>query len=164
MRVGQQIKCLRLSLGLSQESFAERIGVERNTVSLWERDRQTPSKKHLEDVERAFDLPQGYFVVEQSIATVTNTSNEKSTRSISSIASKVAIGVSWIVGLVVVCVLIALWGQKTFWNLEAYLGTSSSFNTVITACCTIFAIIASLVGLIYSFFKILFAKKQKDAR
>lgn len=164
MRVGQQIKCLRLSLGLSQESFAEQIGVERNTVSLWERDKQTPSKKHLEDVERAFDLPQGYFVVEQPVATVTNTSNEKSTRPISSIASKVAIGVSWIVGLVVVCVLIALWGQKTFWDLEAYLGTSSSFNTVMTACCTIFAIIASLVGLIYSFFKILYVKKQKDTR
>lgn len=164
MRVGQQIKCLRLSLGLSQESFAERIGVERNTVSLWERDKQTPSKKHLEDVERAFDLPQGYFVVEQPVATVANTSNEKSTRPTSSITKKVAICVSWIVGLVTVCVIIALWGQKTFWNLEAYLGTSSSFNTVMTACCTIFAIIASIVGLIYSFFKILYVKKQKDTR
>ncbi|MGN0788923.1 MAG: helix-turn-helix domain-containing protein [Christensenellales bacterium] len=163
MKIAQQIKHLRTSMGLSQENFAERIGVERNTVSLWERDKQTPSKKHLEDVERAFSLPQGYFVVEQPAAAPADVA-DKSTRPTSAIASKVAIGVSWIVGLVVVCVLIALWGQKTFWNLEAYLGTSSSFKTVMAACCTIFVIIASVVGLIYCFFKILYAKKQKDAR
>ncbi|MGN0797824.1 MAG: helix-turn-helix domain-containing protein [Christensenellales bacterium] len=162
MRVGQQIKRLRLSLGLSQESFAERIGVERNTISLWERDKQTPSKKHLEDVERAFALPKGYFVVEQPVATVANTFNEKSARPTSAIAQKVAIGVSLIVGLIITCVLIALWGQKTFWSLESYLGTQSAFNAVITACCTIFAIVASVVGLIYCFFKMLYAKKQKD--
>ena len=164
MKVGQQIKHLRLSLGLSQENFAERIGVERNTISLWEREKQTPSKKHLEDVERAFDLPQGYFVVEQPVATVTNTSNEKFARPTSAMVKKVAIGVSFIVGLVITCVLIALWGQKTFWSLESYLGSSSAFNTVMTACCTVFLIVASVVGLNYCFFKILYAKKQKDAR
>lgn len=164
MGVGQRIKHLRISLGLSQENFAERIGVERNTISLWEREKQTPSKKHLEDVERAFALPQGYFATAQPVATPTNTSDKKSTRPAAALAKKVVISATAIVALVVTCVLIALWGQRIFWSIHTYLGEVSAFKTVAVACCTIFAIIASVVGLFYCFFKILYVKKQKDAR
>ncbi len=34
---GEQIRALRLSLGLTQEQLAERLEVDRNTVARWER-------------------------------------------------------------------------------------------------------------------------------
>ena len=40
--LGKQIRAKRLDLGLTQRQFAERLGVTRHTISMWETDRQKP--------------------------------------------------------------------------------------------------------------------------
>ena len=41
---GNQIKTLRLSMGLTQEEFAHRLGVTLCTVNRWENNRVVPSR------------------------------------------------------------------------------------------------------------------------
>ena len=44
------IKTRRLSLGMSQEDLAKRLGVKRTTVSQWEAGRNTPRTKMLQTI------------------------------------------------------------------------------------------------------------------
>ena len=47
------IKTRRLSLGMSQEDLAKRLGVKRTTVSQWEAGRNTPRTKMLQNIAEA---------------------------------------------------------------------------------------------------------------
>lgn len=42
MNIGQKLKNTRLTVGLTQESIAEKIGVSRQTISNWENDKSYP--------------------------------------------------------------------------------------------------------------------------
>ena len=53
--VGARIAKRRHVLGLSQEELAERVGVARDTVSMWERGRQFPHR-HLGKVEEVLGI------------------------------------------------------------------------------------------------------------
>lgn len=48
----KEIAALRNALGLSQTKFAERIGVDKGTVSRWERDETHPRGLALRALER----------------------------------------------------------------------------------------------------------------
>ena len=43
MKLGENIKLLRESKGLTMKELAEKLGVDRTSVSAWERDRTTPN-------------------------------------------------------------------------------------------------------------------------
>ena len=41
---GRRIRLRRQALGLTQQQLADRVGVDRNTVSAWERDKHLPQR------------------------------------------------------------------------------------------------------------------------
>ena len=54
----KDIKALRKTLGLSQKELGKRVGVDRGTISLWERGFTFPTKKHAGNLEAIFaDCP-----------------------------------------------------------------------------------------------------------
>lgn len=57
MSIGQRIRTGRLAKGLSQREVGRRLGVTKNAVSLWEKDRAAPTAGHLRQlaVELEFD-------------------------------------------------------------------------------------------------------------
>jgi DNA-binding transcriptional regulator YiaG len=48
---GEQIKALRLKLGLTQEEFAHRLGVTLCTVNRWENKKSIPSRLAVRQLE-----------------------------------------------------------------------------------------------------------------
>lgn len=59
--LSEEIIKLRKKDGLSQQEFADLVGVTRQMVSLWERGVFLPDDEHLQAICRAFDLPKQYF-------------------------------------------------------------------------------------------------------
>jgi len=49
---GANVKEMRLSLGLTQEEFAHRLGVTLCTVNRWENNKTTPSRLALRQIEQ----------------------------------------------------------------------------------------------------------------
>jgi len=49
---GEQVKVLRLKLGLTQEDFAHRLGVTLCTVNRWENNKSIPSRLALKQLEK----------------------------------------------------------------------------------------------------------------
>lgn len=56
MTVGQRIQQIRVSAGLSQEEFGERLGVTRQTVSKWELDQALPEVQKIVMISRLFSV------------------------------------------------------------------------------------------------------------
>lgn len=48
---GEQIKALRIRLGLTQEEFAHRLGVTLCTVNRWENNKSIPSRLAVRQLE-----------------------------------------------------------------------------------------------------------------
>ena len=46
----QNIKNIRLALGLTQNEFAEILGVSKTTVSLWENDFKKPAPRNIKKI------------------------------------------------------------------------------------------------------------------
>lgn len=59
--VGQRIRKLRLSLGLTQEQFGTIIGNKNTTVANWENGHKTPLLKTLEKIIDTLNLPKDFF-------------------------------------------------------------------------------------------------------
>lgn len=55
--IGEYIRSLRSSGGLSQKELAERIGISPSMLSLVESDRRDPTIRLLRDVARALEIP-----------------------------------------------------------------------------------------------------------
>ena len=54
----KDIKALRKTLGLSQKELGKRVGVDRGTISLWERGVSFPTKRHAGNLDTIFsDCP-----------------------------------------------------------------------------------------------------------
>jgi len=56
INIGNNITALRNHLGLSQKEFAEKLGVSKATVSLWENEKKYPSRKNIEKLMTLFQL------------------------------------------------------------------------------------------------------------
>lgn len=56
MDIGTRIKEIRKSVGLTQQKFAEQIGLKRNTIGNYEINLITPSDRTITDICREFDV------------------------------------------------------------------------------------------------------------
>ena len=61
MNIGIKIKNLRKSRKLTQEDFAEKIGVSRSTLSCYEIGQRTPSITTLQEIAEIFGIGLDYF-------------------------------------------------------------------------------------------------------
>ena len=61
MTVGTKIKNLRKSRKMTQEAFADKIGISRSTLSCYETEQRTPNLKTLQQVSEAFGVGLDYF-------------------------------------------------------------------------------------------------------
>ena len=68
MKLGQRVKKLRKSLGLTQREFAQRIPgkLDYSYIGKIERGNQYPSLKMLDRIGKAFSVPLGYFFEDDS--------------------------------------------------------------------------------------------------
>lgn len=64
MNVGKRIKALRKTRGLTQEQLAERLGVQRATISNYEIGRRSPHLKELEKIASVLGVSLDYFGVD----------------------------------------------------------------------------------------------------
>lgn len=60
--IGQRIRKLRLSLGLTQEEFATIIGNKNSTVANWENGPKVPLPKTQDKIIETFNLPKDYLL------------------------------------------------------------------------------------------------------
>lgn len=61
MTFGEKIQKLRREAGLSQESFAEQLGVSRQAVSKWETDRGYPETEKMIRISKLFHVTLDYL-------------------------------------------------------------------------------------------------------
>lgn len=54
MSVGQRIRQVRNACGLTQQAFADQLGLKQNTIATYEIDKTTPSDRTLSDISRVF--------------------------------------------------------------------------------------------------------------
>lgn len=64
MDVGKRIKAIRKTRGLTQEQLAEKLGVQRATISNYEIGRRSPHLKELEKIASILGVSLDYFGVE----------------------------------------------------------------------------------------------------
>lgn len=64
MNVGKRIKALRKTRGLTQEQLAEKLGVQRATISNYEIGRRSPHLKELEKIAGVLGVSLDYFGVD----------------------------------------------------------------------------------------------------
>lgn len=62
--IGEKIKALRKTRGLTQEQLAEKLGVQRATISNYEIGRRSPHLKELEKIASILGVSLEYFGVE----------------------------------------------------------------------------------------------------
>ncbi len=56
MQFGEQIKDIRAANNLTQEQFAQKLNVSRQTISSWENDRNLPDLEMTVQIAKTFDL------------------------------------------------------------------------------------------------------------
>ncbi|MBE5746359.1 MAG: helix-turn-helix transcriptional regulator [Clostridiales bacterium] len=54
--LGDNIKAIRLSLGLSQSDFAQKLNVGRTTIGHWETNYSSPSIPMLKNIKKTFNV------------------------------------------------------------------------------------------------------------
>lgn len=64
MTIGTRLQQLRLSLGLSQEEFGEKLQVSRQTVSKWELDQAFPELAKIVQISRLFSVTTDSLLIE----------------------------------------------------------------------------------------------------
>lgn len=64
MTIGQRIQQIRISLGLSQEEFGERLEVSRQTVSKWELDQTIPEVQKIVMISKLFSVTTDSILVD----------------------------------------------------------------------------------------------------
>jgi transcriptional regulator with XRE-family HTH domain len=63
MDINQKIEQERVLAGFTQDEMADRLGIKRSTYQYWEK--KTPSLAKIERVEKALNLPKGFFTDEK---------------------------------------------------------------------------------------------------
>ncbi|HEK9529875.1 TPA: helix-turn-helix transcriptional regulator, partial [Streptococcus equi subsp. equi] len=64
---GIQLKTARLSRHISQEQLGQLLGVNKMTISNWEKEKNRPNQKHFEELVSIFQLPAEYFYQENRL-------------------------------------------------------------------------------------------------
>ena len=64
MTLGEKIYRLRAGEGLSQETFGERLGVSRQSVSKWETDQSVPELDKIVAISEIFGVSTDYLLKE----------------------------------------------------------------------------------------------------
>ena len=67
MTVGEKIAKLRKQAGLSQETFAEKLGISRQAVSKWENGTAQPTNENLAQIARLFDVTMSSLLDDEDI-------------------------------------------------------------------------------------------------
>ncbi|HEK9601683.1 TPA: helix-turn-helix transcriptional regulator [Streptococcus equi subsp. equi] len=62
-----QLKTARLSRHISQEQLGQLLGVNKMTISNWEKEKNRPNQKHFEELVSIFQLPAEYFYQENRL-------------------------------------------------------------------------------------------------
>ncbi|MFR4248633.1 MAG: helix-turn-helix domain-containing protein [Leuconostoc lactis] len=62
MAIGNQIKALRKSLGLTQQTFADKLFISYQSVSNWERAKSHPTAEMMLTIIETFHLPLNFFM------------------------------------------------------------------------------------------------------
>ncbi|CRS43905.1 LexA family transcriptional regulator [Streptococcus equi] len=64
---GIQLKTARLSRHISQEQLGQLLGVNKMTISNWEKEKNRPNQKHFKELVSIFQLPAEYFYQENRL-------------------------------------------------------------------------------------------------
>lgn len=63
MTIASDLKKGRLRKRYSQSQLAKKMGVDKTTISAWERDVRFPKENHLLHIAELLDLPKGYLLM-----------------------------------------------------------------------------------------------------
>ncbi|PNY19093.1 LexA family transcriptional regulator [Streptococcus parauberis] len=58
---GKQLKAIRQKEKMSQESLGQQLGVNKMTISNWEKEKNVPNQKHLQELLDIFQVSEDYF-------------------------------------------------------------------------------------------------------
>lgn len=61
MSVGARIRAVRKAYGLTQQAFADRLGLKQNTIATYEIEKTTPSERTLLDICRVFHVNEDWL-------------------------------------------------------------------------------------------------------
>ena len=115
MTIGEKIHKLRKDLALSQEEFAFRIGVSKQTVFNWENGVACPKLARLEKISEEFNVNIDYFIKEESEQTIKEKANIESKESAKSLKlKKLSILLSLCALLITIIALIIIFGFSLF--------------------------------------------------
>lgn len=85
--VGEKIKEIRISLGMTQEMFANKLSnllnetkLSKGTVNNWEHDRNMPNKKRIKAISDISGVPINTILGENNLNTYSEVENQKSER------------------------------------------------------------------------------------
>ena len=63
MHIGIKIKQLRISQGLTQQEFADKLFISYQSVSNWERQKRHPTAEMMLTMIETFNLPLDFFIM-----------------------------------------------------------------------------------------------------
>lgn len=69
MDIGEKVKRLRKSMGLTQTELGEKIGVQKNAVSKWETNRVIIPTSTIKALAELFQVPTSYLIDDNRIVT-----------------------------------------------------------------------------------------------
>lgn len=61
MSVGKRIREVRKACNLTQQAFADQLGLKQNTIATYEIDKTIPSERTLSDISRVFQVDEGWL-------------------------------------------------------------------------------------------------------
>ena len=91
--LGERIKELRKSSGISQEHLAEILDVTRNTISNWENDCTSPTSQFLDKMCKYFNVEIDYFFISETCVTDTDEQKQGNTTIIEPIMKRLKIAI-----------------------------------------------------------------------
>ena len=87
---GENIRRLRLTLGLTQKSGAERIGVSRTQLSRWENQKRAPKQKSIEQIARGYRVDVTILLPGLGNKNVSPAGSEDSTKGIKELGTQLS--------------------------------------------------------------------------
>lgn len=112
--IGDKIYKLRKDKALSQETFAESVGVSRQTVYKWETGIVLPSKENIDKICTVYEVPKEYFLSGEAIAEVAVADGNQIKKDKKTLKILTAILISFAVILALLIVVTAVIGISVF--------------------------------------------------
>lgn len=73
MELSEKLKRARISCKITQKTLAERLGISRTTLSLWESGKVTPPIVYIRKYQEIFNFEKGYFDTVNDITAISDT-------------------------------------------------------------------------------------------